>query len=285
MDRATRTQLRSRIAEKCGALIGSLLVKMRTTRGVITCTLAAVTGAAIAVAALTTDSIHDVALNVVAEAFGVGVLSYVVDLLISKDRKRRLALQQRAALEDLRFVLIEIQQWLGRLYLESSSPIAWYSPEENRDEIPVETLIDYLPSYLGKIDFAGPGSSRRDKYFIEWARRGFGMIVDEFERWERNFAGAAGLFDDDFRSGTESLHSFIRAAGSFLEGMERFVLREPPPGPVLAYDADDPITELRDEKMTSRLVDKLHAFLEFYRRECERYEAEVPNLRFILRMN
>lgn len=260
------------------------LWRLRTPRVLITIALLAFAGAAIAVAAVTSGSAHDVALNLVAEAIGIGVLSYVVDLLISRERKRRLALQQRAAIEDLRFVLIEIQQWLGRLYLESSTPIAWYSADENKDEIPVETLIDYLPSYLGKIDFAGPGSWQRDTFFIEWARRAFEMIVREFERWERNFAGAAGLFDDDFRSGTESLHGFIRAVGSFLEGMERVILREPSPGSVFAYDPDEPITELRDEAATLRLVAQLHAFLGFYRRECERYEADVPNLRFILRM-
>jgi hypothetical protein len=75
-------------------------------------------------------------------------------------------------------------------------------------------------------------------------------------RWERNFAGTAGIFDDDFRTGAEHIHSFFRDVRSFLDGMERYILRASPAGPVHAYEA---VTELTEES-ACRLVAQVHDF-------------------------
>jgi hypothetical protein len=71
-----------------------------------------------------------------------------------------------------------------------------------------------------------------------------------------------------------TLHSFIRATGSFLEGMARYIVRENPSPPVFAYDG---IMELTEEN-AGRIESQLRDFLEFYRDQWERYDATVPEL-------
>jgi hypothetical protein len=158
--------------------------------------------------------------------------------------------------------------------------MAWYVGDQDPDKIPVEAFIDNLPIYLGRIDFAAPGPYGRDEYFIQWARRSFEATVDELHRWERNFGGAAGIFDDDFRYRTQRLHDFFRAARSFLQGVEHYIVRERPSGQVTALAGN--ITEL-DEDNVGRLVEQLRDFLNFYRDQCAQYDADVPNLGVILK--
>jgi hypothetical protein len=230
---------------------------------------------------LTRGTAHDLGLNLLAEALGAGLVLVVVERFVERDKRRETDGRRRAALEDLRFPLTELQSWLTRLFLESGTAIAWFpqNPEAKETGLPLETLIDHLPRYLGKIDFAGEGPRPQDRYFIEWARRMFETTVDELDRWERNFAGSAGIFDDDFRNGAESLHSFVRAVRLFLRGMEQYILRECPECPVTAYDG---VTEL-DDSNVNRLVTQLHDFLKFYRAQCEQYRAEIPRFEIIFR--
>ena len=82
----------------------------------------------------------------------------------------------------------------------------------------------------------------------------------ELARWERNFAGSDGIFDDDFRGGAEKLRGFVRAFGSFLEGMERYIVRDRPLPPVFAYEG---VTELTEDEAAGR-VSELREFLRFY---------------------
>jgi hypothetical protein len=210
---------------------------------------------------------QDLWLNLFAESFGAAIIVFFVDRLLERSRARDREARRRAALRDLGYVLEELRLWLVRLLQGSESGVAW-----DPDEVPVETLVSDLPEYLGRIDFAAAGPYKRDRYFAEWARRSFEREVLELARWEQNFAGAAGIFDDDFRQSAERLHSFVRAMGSFLEGMERYVLREQPPAPVRAYDG---VTELTDAN-AQRLVGQLRDFLGFYHDQCEKHGLALP---------
>jgi hypothetical protein len=107
------------------------------------------------------------------------------------------------------------------------------------------------------------------------ARHSFDQTTIELGRWEFSFVDSAGLFDDDFRQGAESLRQFVRAMDSFLEGMERYILRNGPTSPVFAYDG---ITELTTES-AGRLVSELQEFLYFYGEQCERYGVPVRSAR------
>jgi hypothetical protein len=218
-------------------------------------------------AALADGDWQDLWLNLLAEAAGAAFIVLFVDRLLERSKEKEREERRRAAIEDLGYVLRELRLWLVRLHQESQ-PAVPRDPER----VPVETLVDGLPAYLGRIDFAAPGPYKRDRYFIEWARRSFDRTVVELARWEQNFAGAGGIFNDDFRHGAERLHDFIRATGSFLEGMERYILRESPSSPAFAYDG---VTELT-EAGAGRLVAQLRDFLEFYRHECERHGATLP---------
>ena len=46
---------------------------------------------------------------------------------------------------------------------------------------------------LGTIDFAAPGVLKRDRYFVEWARRSFDQTTIELGRWEFSFVGSATI--------------------------------------------------------------------------------------------
>jgi hypothetical protein len=234
--------------------------------------LAAATGLAVGV--VFADGVWEsLWLNLLTEAAGAAFIVLFVDQLFERSRRHDQDQRRRAAIEDLRFVLVELRSWLVRLFLESETGRASYRKDHDPARVPVEAFLDGLPRYLCGIDFAAPGSYKRDRYFVEWARRSFDTTVLELARWEQNFAGSAGLFDQDFRQGAERIHSFVRAFSSFLEGMERYVVRERPASPVLAYDG---VTELTEET-AGRLVSQLRDFLDFYRDQCERYGAAVPD--------
>jgi hypothetical protein len=213
---------------------------------------------------------QDLWLNLLAEAAGAAFIVLFIDRLLERSKQRDQDNRRRAALEELRLVLRELQEWLIRLFRQSESGVA-HPQQAGFDRMPVAAVLDGLPRYLGTIDFAAAAPYREDRYFIEWARRSFDRTAIELARWERNFAGSGGLFGTDFREGAERLHSFVSATGSFLDGMERYIVRENPSSPVFAYEG---ITELTEDR-TNRLVAQLRDFLDFYRRQCERYGAAV----------
>jgi hypothetical protein len=124
-----------------------------------------------------------------------------------------------------------------------------------------------LPETLTTIDFAAPGAPKRDRYVIEGARRTFERTTMDIARWEWNFVDTAGLFGDEFRRRAEDLRTFVSEIGSFLEGMERYILREQPTSPARAFDG---ITELTEERALY-LAGELQDFLRFYRELCESY--------------
>jgi hypothetical protein len=215
---------------------------------------------------------QDIWLSLLAEAAGAAFIVLFVDQLIERSKERDRDERRRAAVEDLRFVLRDLQKWLVGLFLRSDSAITHHEDAHDADRVPVEALVTGLPRHLGTIDFAAAGPYKRDRYFVEWARRSFDQTALELARWERNFAGSGGIFGDDFRSGAERLHSFIRATGSFLEGMERYIVRENPSSPVFAYQG---ITELTEED-AGRLESQLRDFLDFDRGQCKKYNATAP---------
>ncbi len=214
---------------------------------------------------------RDLWLNLLAEAFGAAFIVLFVDVLFERSKDRDRDERRRAAIADLGLVLRELRNWLARLYLESESP-AHHETADDPARLPAEAFLDDLPRYLGAIDFAAPGRYRRDRYLIEWARRSFDGTALELARWERNFAGSDGIFDDEFRRGAEQLRDFVRAIGSFLEGMERYIVRDRPSPPVFAYEG---VTELTEDEAAGR-VSELREFLRFYGEQCERYGTNVP---------
>jgi hypothetical protein len=234
-----------------------------------------VVGTGLGVAAAFSDGVwQDLWLNLVAEAAGAAFIVLFIDRLLERSKQKEQDENRRAAIQDLRLVLRELQEWLVRLFLQSETAAARDQKGDDPDRVPVEAFLDGLPRYLGTIDFAAAGPYKRDRYVIEWARRSFNQTALELARWEQNFAGSAGLFDQDFRRGAEGLQSFIRTTSSFLEGMERYITRENVSSPVLAYQG---ITELT-ETNTSQLVSQLREFLQFYREQCQRYTGVAPEL-------
>ena len=215
---------------------------------------------------------QDVWLSLLAETVGAAFIVLFVDQLIERSKERDRDERRRAAIEDLRFVLRELQAWLVRLVQHSEVEVVRHAEASDPARVPVEAFVSGLPRYLGTINFAAAGPYKRDRYLAEWARRTFDQTAFELARWERNFAGSAGIFGDDFRAGAETLHSFIGATRSFLEGMERYIVRENPSSPVVAFEG---ITELTEEG-ARRLEVQLRNFLDFYRSQCERYDAAVP---------
>lgn len=232
----------------------------------------------LSVAAVLDGAPRDLMLNLGAESFGAGLILFVVEQALESDRRRQRDDERRAALEQLGYPLIELRRWLARLWMESREGLAYWVGD-NRDAVPVEAFIEQLPVYLGTVDFAAPGTHPRDRHFIDWADRSFATVVDEFHRWERTYAGAASLFDVEFRSSAEALHSFIRAMSSFLAGVAAYVHREAPEASVYSYDG---VTELEADS-AGRLVAPLRAFFNFYREEAARYGANPPSLDLIVR--
>jgi hypothetical protein len=220
---------------------------------------------------------RDLSLNLLAEAVGAAFIVLFVDQLFERSKQQDRDGRRRAAIEDLRLVLGELHTWLGRLFARSEPAVTHYQTADDPDRVSLEALLQSLPRALGTIDFAASGPYKRDRYLIEWARRSFDETALELARWERNFAGSAELFDEHFRDRAELLRSFVRATGSFLEGMELYILRETPRAPVLAYEG---ITELTEEN-ARRLAAELRSFLDFYRDECERYDATIPDFGMI----
>jgi hypothetical protein len=233
-----------------------------------------VVGTGLGLGAVFADGVwRELWLNLLAEAAGAAFIVLFVDRLFERSRRKEGDERRRAAIENLRLVLRELQAWLVRLFLQSEWAVAYAKEADDPDRVPVEAFLDGLPRYLGTIDFAASGPFRQDRYFIEWARRSFDRTAFELARREQNFAGSAGIFDDAFREGAEGLADFVRAIGSVLEGMERYILREQPSSPVFAYDG---VTELTEDR-AGRLESELRDFLEFYRGQCERYDATIPD--------
>lgn len=225
----------------------------------------AVAGACLGLAAAYAGgSWQDLWLNLVAEAIGVAFIVLFVDVLFERSKAREDDARRRTALHELGSILRELHAWLARF--TASGPAAGErKPLGGTDAL--AGSLDGLAARLGTIDFAAPGDFKRDRYFVEWARRTFDQTTIELARWESNFVDSAGLFGDDFREGAESLRTFVRAMDAFLEGMERYVIRESPTSPVHAYEG---ITELTAES-AARLVSDLQDFLRFYRKLCDRY--------------
>ena len=226
---------------------------------------------------------QNVWLNLLTEAAGTAFVVLFVDRLFERSDRRERDQRRRAAIQDLRVVLGALRSWLVALFRESEA-----GAEQQRvgrvqdggelraddpDTLPVGPLLEDLSEHLGTINFAAPGRYKRDRYFVEWAKRSFDQTAMELARWERNFAGSAGLFDEDFRRGAEALRSFVLGIGSFLEGMERYIVRERPTSPVFAYDGVTEVTEAN----VARFASQLREFLAFYRDESERYGAVVAD--------
>jgi hypothetical protein len=226
-----------------------------------------VAGAGLGLAAAHADgSWRDLWLNLLAEAVGAAFIVLFVDVLFERSQARERDGRRRAALRELGSTLRQLQAWLvGMVIAPGTTSGTQVTPD-------LSASLNGLVEKLGTIDFAAPGVLKRDRYFVEWARRSFDQTTIELGRWEFSFVDSAGLFDDDFRQGAESLRRFVHTMGSFLEGMERYVLRDGPTSPVFAYEG---ITELTAES-AGRLVSELQDFLYFYGEQCERYGVPVP---------
>jgi hypothetical protein len=225
-----------------------------------------VAGAGLGLAAASaTGSWRDLWLNLLAEAVGAAFIVLFVDVLFQRSEARERDGRRRAALHELGSTLRQLQAWLVGMFM---APGATSGTQEAGD---LSASLKGVVDRLGAIDFAAPGVLKRDRYFVEWARRSLDQTTIELGRWEFSFVDSARLFDDDFRQGAESLRLFVRTMGSFLEGMERYILREGPPSPVFAYEG---ITELTAES-AGLLVSELQDFLYFYGEQCERYGVPV----------
>ena len=237
---------------------------MSTRRVVLVALLVAGAGLGLA-AAYATGSWRDLWLNLLAEAVGAAFIVLFVDVLFERSEARERDGRRRAALHELGSTLRQLQAWLVGMFMAPGTT----SGTQDADDL--SASLNGLVDKLGTIDFAAPGVLKRDRYFVEWARRSFDQTTIELARWEFNFVDSAGLFDDDFRKGAESLRQFVRAMGSFLEGMERYILRDRPTSPVFAYEG---ITEVTAES-AGRHVSELQDFLDFYGEQCERYGVPV----------
>jgi hypothetical protein len=223
-----------------------------------------VAGAALGLAAVYANgSWRDLWLNLLAEAVGAAFIVLFVDVLFERSEARERDRRRRAALHELGLTLRQLQAWLVAMLMTPGTST------DGADDLSAN--LHGLVDRLGAIDFAAPGVLKRDRYFVEWARRSFEQTTVELGRWEFNFAGSAGLLDDDFRQGAESLRRFVRTVGSFLEGMERYILRDAPTSPVFAYEG---VTELTTES-AGQVVSELQDFLVFYGEQCERYGVPV----------
>jgi hypothetical protein len=221
-----------------------------------------VAGAGLGLAAVYANgSWRDLWLNLLAEAVGAAFIVLFVDVLFERSEARERDGRRRAALHELGSTLRQLQAWLVGM---SRAP-GTTSGTQDAGDLPAS--LNGLVDKLGTIDYAAPGVLKRDRYFVEWARRSFDQTTIELGRWEFGFVDSARLFDDDFRQGAESLRQFVRTMGSFLEGMERYILRNGPTSPVFGYEG---ITELTTES-AGRLVHELQDFLHFYGEQCERY--------------
>jgi hypothetical protein len=237
---------------------------VRTRRVVLVSLLVA--GACLGLAAAyATGSWRDLWLNLLAEAVGAAFIVLFVDVLFERSEARDRDGRRRAALHELGSTLRQLRAWLVAM---SIAPITTSGTQGTGA---LSASLNGLVDKLGTIDFAAPGVLKRDHYFVEWARRSFDETTIELGRWEFNFVDSAGLFDDDFRQGAESLRQFVRSVGSFLEGMECYILRDAPTSPVFAYED---ITELTAES-AGQLVSELQDFLGFYGEQCERYGVPV----------
>jgi len=76
---------------------------------------------------------------------------------------------------------------------------------------------------------------------------------------------------DDLSASLNGLVDKLATMGSFLEGMERYILRDGPTSPVFAYEG---ITEVTAES-AGWLVSELQDFLYLYGEQCERYGVPV----------
>jgi hypothetical protein len=239
-----------------------------TRRVVLVALLVAGAGLGLA-AAYANGSWRDLWLNLLAEAVGAAFIVLFVDVLFERSEARERDGRRRAALHELGSILRELQAWLVGMSMASGSTSG------TQDAGDLSAGLNGLIDKLGTIDFAAPGVLKRDRYFVEWARRSFDETTIGLGRWEFSFVDSAGLFDDDFRQGAESLRQFVRAMGSFLEGMERYILRKRPTSPVFAYEG---ITELTTES-AGPLVSELQDFLYFYGEQCERYGVPAHSAR------
>jgi hypothetical protein len=194
-----------------------------------------------------------------AEAVGVAFIVPFVDVLFERIEARERDGRRRAALHELGSTLRQLQAWLVAMFM---APGATSGTEDGDD---LSAGLNGLADKLGTIDFAAPGVLKRDRYFVEWARRTFDQTTIELGRWELNFIDSARLFDDDFRQGAESLRQFVRAMGAFLQGMEHYV----------AGEADVTGVRIRGHH-PGRLVSELQEFVGFYREQCERYGVAIP---------
>jgi hypothetical protein len=235
-----------------------------------------VVGASLAVAAVYAHgSWRDLWLNLLAEAAGAAFIILFVDVLFERSNTRERDVRRRLALSELGSLLRELQAWLVGLSSTSAAAVVRHEHAEDADAL--DASLSGLVGNLGAIDFAAPGVFKRDRYFVEWARRSFDQTTVELGRWEWSFVDSAGLFDDDFRRGAESLRNFVRAMGSFLDGMEHYIVRDKPTSPAFAYEG---VTELTAVS-AARLVSELQEFLRFYRDQCERYGVAVPSSRAV----
>jgi hypothetical protein len=230
-----------------------------------------VVGASLAVAAVYAHgSWRDLWLNLLAEAAGAAFIVLFVDVLLERSKARERDVRRRLAISELGSILGELQSWLVGMFSTSDAAVVRHEHAEGADAL--DASLRGLVGNLGAIDFAAPGVFKRDRYFVEWARRSFDQTTVELGRWEWSFVDSAGLFDDDFRQGAESLRKFVRAMGSFLDGMEHYIVREKPTSPAFAYEG---VTELTAES-AARLVSDLQEFLRFYREQCARYGVATP---------
>jgi hypothetical protein len=234
-----------------------------STRRVVLVTLL-VAGAGLGLAAVYANgSWRDLWLNLLAEAVGAAFIVLFVDVLFERSEARERDGRRRAALHELGLTLRQLQAWLVAMFMTPGTST------DGADDLSAN--LNGLVDRLGAIDFAAAGVLKRDRYFVEWARRSFDQTTVELRRWEFNFVDSAGLFDEDFRQGAESLRQFVLTVSSFLEGMERYILRDAPTSPVFAYEG---ITELTAGS-AGQLVSELQDFLRFYGEQCERYGVPV----------
>jgi hypothetical protein len=158
------------------------------------------------------------------------------DVLFERSEARERDGRRRAALTS-GSTLRQLQAWLVAMFMAPGAT----SGTQDADDL--SASVNGLADKLGTIDFAAPGVLKRDRYFVERARRSFDQTTIELGRWERNFVDSARLFDgDSARAPRASASSSVRWARSAQAWS--ITSREKPTSPVYAYEG---ITELTPE--------------------------------------
>jgi len=217
--------------------------------------------------------IRSLAPNVVAGVIDAILALLVIDQLVRWELRRREREQRQHALQELFFAVSEAYAGFWMFWYEAkestrNDPAFAVLRRPSPLTVTTGDVLGALPELLKRQDLASPVTGR--KAYASLAEH-FGIgLRRRFNKLQMWLLQYSPLFENDFVGKVVWFAEQLEALAEAMENINRYILREHPTPPVLAYA----LTELDEDSVRHR-VEKLADFATVYVAICREHGVKV----------